>query len=175
MPLSTALLRVNPDWIQIKAQEGYFWYSLNQKESPVLVLRSVIDQPDVKHWSSDRSVASSRCLYRPLLPFNLSARRLPLSPSLIYMCIVHLQPAVWDGCLECLCCILLLIHFHPETFPFPLPRYAHWHDTHKPMLTYKTCATIMHTQTHTPTHTHTHPADLSQLFKPPTQAECVCV
>lgn len=72
------------------------------------------------------------------------------------MCIVHLQPAVWDGFLECLCCILLLIHFHPETLPFPLPRYPHWHDTHKPMLTHKTCATIMHTQkkrTHTPTHT----------------------
>lgn len=130
----------------------------------MLTLCSVIDETDVKHCS----VTSPCCCY---LPVSLSAFCQPPSSllSLIYTCIVHHQSGVWDSCLECLCCILLLIHFPLKHFLFPSQIYS-LTCTHKLLLTRKTCATIVHT------HTHTRPADLSHWFKPPTHAwMCLCV
>lgn len=85
-----------------------------------------------------------------------------LSCSLICMCIVHLQSGVWDGCLECLCCILLLIHFPLKHFLFPSQIYS-LTCTHKLLLTHK-----IWSKKRLYTHTHTHPTDLSHLFKLPT-------
>ncbi len=104
-----------------KQDFGVFLW-LRPKKATCFCLCSNIEKTNVKHWSLNCFITSCCCFYLPVVFFffllSVSLHHL-LTLSLIYMCIVHLQSGEWDGCLVCLCCILLLIHFPLKHFLFP--------------------------------------------------------
>lgn len=94
-------------------------------------------------------LSSGSCCYfaHHLLLFLLFLSPSVIGSSLPLMCIVHPQPGARDACLECLCYILLLIHFPLPSFSLPtltheeLPASAELisEDTH--MFYHKHCMT----------------------------------